>query len=93
MQDEARDVAVAAMMQAAFESDLHSSVDSTNSSFRTEIRCNITSADAVSLAAAPSCSSGSDSIIVMSMVATDALVQVQRSPGFVLAAWLLISFR
>ena len=25
--------------------------------------------------------------------ATDALVQVQRSPGFVLAAWLLISFR
>ena len=69
MQDEARDVAVAAMMLAAFESDLHSAVDSTN-----------ISAGAMSSAAFQSCSSSSDSIIVMSMVATDALVQVQFSP-------------
>ena len=66
VQDEARDVTVAAMVQAAFESDLHCEDDGTSSS-----------AAVTTLAAAQSCTSNSDCIVVMSMVATDALVQVQ----------------
>jgi hypothetical protein len=63
VQDKARDVAVDAMIKAAFESDIN---------FTHTVASSIVSTDA-----APD--SRSDAIVVMSMLATDALIQVTTS--------------
>ncbi len=63
VQDKARDVAVDAMIQAAFESDIN---------FTHGVASSIVSTDAVP-------DNRSDAIVVMSMLATDALIQVPAS--------------
>ena len=78
VQDEARDAAVAAMAQAAFESVAHMGLQD---GFCSSVATSGISSSSIS-SSSSSCSnssSSSDAILIMSMVATDALMQVHSN--------------